>query len=146
MSTGGVVIGPFSYLTAKNHEPSVITRGTLAAKIPQEKKNQVLTAVKLHSSENEIAAGIGVDFFALKEAIDNQDLTWGEFFTQFLGVLGDAGVYAAAGSALKQGVDKLSDPKPYNLTINGNGTTIIVGNQAPTTIDNSRTESEDKGE
>jgi hypothetical protein len=96
MSTGGFVMGPISYSTAKLNESDVTKRAMENANIPQDKKPQVFRAVNVGMRDNEIAAGVGVDLISLKEAIQGQSLTFGEAATQVAGCLADSALYGFA--------------------------------------------------
>jgi len=142
-TTGGLVVGPLSYLSAQANAKSVRERAVMAAQIPEEKKPQVFRAMVAGASEGEVSRGMGVDFLALFDAVKNQKLTKGEMALQFATVAGDV---VLEGWALDKTLDKINDENDDESSqalpvpaVSGNNNTFIMNNTAPVSVDQSVT-------
>lgn len=119
------VIGPFSYMTSNANEQSMLKRSIIQSKMEVPKKQQLLSAVNMGARGDEVALGIGIDLGQMIAA----DSTWGEVGKQFLGVIGDLGLYTAIGAGIKELTDKDEDSSSAT-TVNNYGNTYTIDNQS----------------
>ena len=130
MSTGGLVIGPASYGTSKMNEPDVTKRAALQVKAPP----QVFRGIAAGMRDNEIAMGLGVDVLALKEAIQSEQLTFGEAMLQAGGCVVDAAIYGFAAKRtgaleyVRNGFGTKSATSIPSSSASGQGSISIVNN------------------
>ena len=115
-TTGGPVIGPWSYMAAQHNQKLMTQKAMLKAQMAPEKKAELFKAVAMGADPRAVAVGIGVDLFTLAEG----QYSWGEAGTSFLGALGDLGTYSLGFLGVKQLTQSSSDSNKGNLTINGN--------------------------
>lgn len=128
-TSSGPVIGPLSYMANQHNQKLAKERNIQTSqKIPLERKESAIKAVRLGAGDGEIAAGIGIDLLTLAETKP----TAGEMGLQLLGAAGDLAGYALLAKEIKDSLqadeEKPEEKQPQQ--INNNGTLILVnGNQ-----------------
>ena len=122
------IIGPFSYMTSQSNKRASIRRSAmLSERLKPEEKAKVVKATMFSTEPNEVAVGVGVDVLALMEG----GYTTGEIFKQLGGVLGDAALYTAIGTAVVQISEALDDDDDNDdprggVLIQGDGNNVNV--------------------
>jgi len=99
MSTGGLVIGPVSKLSANSNARSVAVKSTKVSGMTEEQTRRVVVASASMHDHGAIAVYAGVDVLALSTA----KLSWGELARQGGAVVADLVLYGAAAYAIAEG-------------------------------------------
>lgn len=145
-ATSGPIVGPFSYMAAKSNQKARLTKAVLQSQGAPEAKQAALTAVSFGASPGEVAVGMGIDLMAIG------NFSGMELGKQFLGVLGDLGLYVGAGAGIAAGIksiedsstSKVSKEKSLTITTTGSSNTynINTGDEATSNADDNRGTSE----
>jgi hypothetical protein len=128
-TTGGLVIGPVSYLSAESNTYNLTRRTVLMSDLEPVKKTQVFSAMYMGADGDEARVAFGADIGKLIDAIKNGELTWTELGKQAVAVIIDAGILAKLGDmALDEikGKDKEEPERTVLAIVESGGCTVTI--------------------
>lgn len=132
-TTGGLVIGPCSYMASVSNARSMAARALRTADLEPQKKAELFKVMAVGGDAHEYAVSLGVDLLSLSGG----QYTIKEAGKSLLGAVGDAAIYGGLAWGAGQIHNNTSDAHKGNIIVYGNVSEsqiqLVTGSTAATT-------------